>query len=181
MVDKIDLIISILIAILTGGVIILLIELLHLHSVITDRYYSMIKPFIHKLTNYIRYTYWVDNAIIYKDKEQEYVMRLQSLVHTIKNYASDDILQGKDLLILELEPQQITTLCESINNIWYFLCEKHNYVRPYLDIDNYALQISQGTRKKALKRIMPEYAEQEFSLDQLADVSGEFYSGFFCP
>ena len=52
MVDKIDLLISILIAILTGGVIILIIELLHLHSVITDRYYSIIKPFIHKLTNY---------------------------------------------------------------------------------------------------------------------------------
>ena len=69
---QIDNIISILSTLLTGGVLIILIETLHLSNVISDRFYAKMKPFENSFVSYINFVKLMESNIVYKKKE-EYV------------------------------------------------------------------------------------------------------------
>ena len=172
---------AILTTILASGVLMILIESLHLYTMLSDRYHSMIKPFMHKLTHYAQMLAWMKNAIVYKDKTQEHCMALRNTIEAICRESKVDAMDGRNLSISMFSAHSLNNLCELVNNVWYYLTEKKQYVRPYIELDPYSLNITRDYIVKSIKEISPNCNSQPISFDLLAEVSADFYCDVYYP
>ena len=172
---------AILTTILTGGVLMILVESLHLYTMLSDRYHNMIKPFMHKLTNYTQMLAWMKNTIVYKDKTQEHCVALRDTIDAICKKSKADTMKDKCLSISMFSADSLNHLCELINNVWFYLTEKERYVRPYIEIDPYSLNVSREFIAKSIKELSPKYNGQQISFDILAELSADFYCDVYYP
>lgn len=171
--------ITILTSLLTGGVLMILIENLHLSNIIADRFYNKIKPFEKSLKSYILFVKLIANRITIKeDKDEgkdEHAKRFKKLFNEIRKVKHETTIH-RSFTAIELEK-----LCEKINNIWYYLSEKSQYVRPYIDFDDYSTIHNDEEYKYALKGISPKFAKNKPTLNTLMNVSGDFYADIYSP
>lgn len=173
--SQISNIITILTSLLTGGVLMILIENLHLSNVITDRFYNKMKPFECRFKSYISFVQLMRSRMSFKKNEIEYTETLENLINKISKIEKDSHL-FKLFSAKELD----NICCNDINGIWYYLSEKSQYVRPYIDfVDNPVYSITDY--RDVLNDISPKYAKCEINLDTLMNISGDFYTKIYSP
>lgn len=171
--------VSVLTALFAGGFLMLTIENLHLSSAILDRYYSIMKPFYHKLTNYIKLMSHIRHHIRYDKTKSEYIEMLEGLIKQITIDGSSLIESGLDIQIDKYKASELDDLCENrINNVWYLISEKRNYVAKGLyfnehDVNNVAYEY--------LTEITNKYKGKTINLELIADLSGYFYTDIYQP
>lgn len=171
---QIDNIISILSTLLTGGVLIILIETLHLSNVMSDRFYAKMKPFENSFISYINFVKLMESNIIYKNKEEH----VKSFEHLVSKISKVDTKQSIYVLFTALE---LDTFCENtINGIWYYLSEKRQYVIPHIYF-NEEDDLRNGNLKDYLYKLSPKYKKMQPSLDTLMTISGDFYIDIYRP
>lgn len=173
--NQISDVITILSTLLTGGIIIILIETLHLSNVIADRFYNKIKPFEGCLISYINFVKSMESCISYQKDESGYTDTLKGLIHKIAT------IDNNKPIYHSFTAKTLDDLCENtINGVWYYLSEKSQYILPYICFHNNYIYRSEDI-KEQLYNISPKYRKNEPSLETLMSVSGEFYIKKYRP
>lgn len=168
--------ITILTSIITGGFVLVLVEIGNRKNRENDRYELLMRPFMHKLSAYFRFISWCKSHIIYPQTLNDKESQFKALVNKIGGYGGKSIVSGDEYGIDSFNAEELYNITFDINNIWYW----HDKMHPNrLDLDIVVLEIE--FIKKELKEINSLYVELPISIDSVAKVSGEFYTDIYQP
>ena len=184
--EQISIIVPIIVALLTGGFIILFLENQHVGANVIERYHFVMKPFMHRLSNYFKF---LSSAKVYfsinrgtKKEDAEYVFAFKNLMDKLSHLAHPCIMSGQDYPVSKFSAQQLQKICEDINNVWYYWDDKRNYMINYCSYDSYKANLFGKLDREYLNEVFPhKYDEIDFSLALISDVSGTFYTNVYKP
>ncbi len=169
--------ITILSSILVGGIIMLFIESQHYYKQITHIHIDRMRPFYSKLTKYLTFLMYVDKIIVYRNKENEYILELQKNIEKLLKTGSSSITSGCDVSIMSSD--EIELVCKRINNIWYYY--ENNNVKENVSIDIQTLDTLRTNIMDSLNEYSNQYADKEINIDLLPEISGAFYKNVWLP
>lgn len=179
-------IITIIVALLTGGFIILFLENQHVGANVIERYHFVMQPFMHRLSNYFKFLssvkiYFSINKGTKKD-DAEYIFQFNDLMDRLGHFAYPCIMSGQDYPVSKFSAKQLQEICEDINNVWYYWDRKRNYMIDYCSYDSYKAELFGKLDREYLNEVFPhKYDETNFSLGLISDVSGTFYTNVYEP
>lgn len=184
--EQVSIIVSIIVALLTGGFIILFLENQHIGANVIERYHFVMKPFMHRLSNYFKF---LSSAKVYfsikrgtKKDEAEYVFKFKDLMDRLGHYAHLCIMSGQDYPVSKFTAKQLDDICDDINNVWYYWDRKRNYIIDYCTYDSCNAELFGKIDREYLNEVFPhKYDGTNFSLDLISDVSGTFYTEIYQP
>lgn len=171
--NHIEIALSILTSLLTGGFLLFFVENQHLEKDVVNRFYSTMKPFYNKLTNYLKYVNWSKSIIKYDDLNAAYISDLILIMDELSRIAGNSIMSGNDIPVMKAKA--IDKLCNNINQIWY-LYDKGWFVNEHISInkDN-SFQFSEKQIKESLATYSIKYNNATVDVNLLPKVSGDFY------
>lgn len=184
--EQISIIVPIIVALLTGGFIILFLENQHVGANVIERYHFVMKPFMHRLSNYFKF---LSSAKVYfsikkgtKKDEAENVFAFKDLMDKLSHLAHPCIMSGQDYPVSKFSAIQLQKLCNDINNVWYYWDDKQNYMMNYCSYDSGRADLNGKIAREYLSEVFPhKYDDMDFSISLLSDVSGEFYTKVYEP
>lgn len=184
--EQISIIIPIIVALLTGGFIILFLENQHVGANVIERYHFVMQPFMHRLSNYFKF---LSSAKVYfsinrgtKKEDAEYVFLFNDLMDRLGRMAFPCIMSGQDYPVSKFSAKQLQGICEDINNVWYYWDNKRSYMIDYCSYDSHKAEMFGKLDREYLNEVFPhKYDETEFSLGMISDVSGTFYANVYEP
>lgn len=92
------------------------------------------------------------------------------------------IMSGQDYPISHFSASQIDSICNDINNVWYYWDDKQNYMRDYCTYNTGKAELHGKMAREYLSEVFPrKYDNIDFSISLLSDVSGEFYTKVYEP
>lgn len=166
----------ILTSIITGGFVLVFVEIGNRTNRENDHYTMFMKPFMHKLSAYCRFLSWCEGHVCYPNDLNEKEKEFKSLLHKIRLYGSQLILSGGDFPIDYFYSEKLNQLALDINNIWYW----YDKMKPcrltwndYSDGDSYII--------KELNEINPTYLSKPINIELLSNLSGDFYTYVYQP
>lgn len=164
---------AILSAIITGGFVLIYIELSNKKSRETDNYEQLMRPFMHKLSAYFRFVSWSKTKIkIPKDKQSDGDKEFKEVLNQLAIYGSRAIVSGGDYRVNSFTAKQLYNISANmINHLWYLTQHKHR-CKPQWD---FARDFNDEFIKKELEEINPKYKNLPLSLDNFIKVSAEFH------
>ena len=184
--EQVSIIVSIITALLTGGFIILFLENQHVGASVMERYHFIMQPFMHRLSNYFKFlssatTYFSITKGTKKD-EAEYVIIFKDLMDKLGHYAYPCIMSGQDYPASKFTAKQLESICNKINNVWYYWDRKRNYMTDYCSYATRKAELFGTLGREYLNEVFPQkYNKQEFSLNLISDVSGAFFTEIYQP
>ena len=98
--DLQTMLLSILTSIITGGFILVFVEIGNRKNRENDRYDQKMVPFMHKLSSYFRFLNWSSHRIRYPKQMTEHEKEFKSLVTEIGRYGGRAITSGGDYAIV---------------------------------------------------------------------------------
>lgn len=111
--------ITILSAVITGGLVLILVELSNRRNRENDRYQQRMNTFMLKLSAYFRYLCWVYSHISApKIKNDEEKLFFKLIRYDLGNYGSEIIEQGGNYSSDDFSAKELEDICENINKIW---------------------------------------------------------------
>lgn len=177
--NQIEIAVSILTSLLTGGFLLFFIENQHLEKDVVNRFYSIMKPFYKKLTSYLQYLNWSKNIIQYDNRKADYISDLIQIMDELSRLAGQSIMSGSDIPVMKAKA--IDGLCEKINHIWY-LYDKGWFVTEHISIDKEnGFQFSEKQIKESLTAYNAKYSNSTIDINLLPKVSGDFYVEVWQP
>lgn len=182
--EQISIIVSILTALLTGGFLMLFIENQHLGSKVTENYHAIMNPFMRRFSGYVRFIESIKTWYVVKktaDKDS-YARDFKKLLDKLGNEGSKSIMSGRDIPISHYTPEEFTAICDSINHVWYYWDDKHNYMTGDFTFDSEQANRFGTFIRQYLNEAMPNlYADQKLSVPLIAEVSGKMYCDLYQP
>lgn len=169
--------ISFLSAILTGGFLMLFIESQKLTSTVIDRFQGILKPFYHKLSNYMKFVSSFRSAIRIDTVKGD--NRIKGLKQDIDDFSR--LCVAYDLPTGYYSGKDLESLCNRINNVWYLISNKKAYTKEFISLDSHCLSIVEERARKYLAEVDCKYEDETLDLDTFAQVSGDFYCDLFAP
>lgn len=180
--DELSIIISILAAILTGGFLMIFIESLKVADGVTTRFHFVMKPFFSSFSSYVKFIASFRTCFTFKvTKDSEYITRLKDDVERIGRLGGQSIISGQDFPPDHFTAKELDSICKTINDIWYIINEKRNYIDKYLEFDSHYAEMFNQDTKGYLESISPKYKESSLTKDMLAKVSGDFFVDIYQP
>lgn len=180
--EQLSIIMSILTALLTGGFLLILIESQKIAGGVTERFHFIMKPFYHDFSNYVKFISSFRNCFTFNvSNDSDNIKRLKYNVEEIRKLGWQSIESGQDFPDDNFSAEELKTICKTINDIWYCINEKRNYIDKYLDFDSYHVQMFGEQAKNYLEALSPKYKGKELTKDMLASVSGDFFEEIYQP
>lgn len=167
---------SILTSIITGGFILVFVELGNRKNRENDRYDQIMGPFMHKLSAYFRFLSWCSYHIVYPKQLNGYEQEFKKLVDEIGRYGGRVITSGGDYSVDRFTADELEKICFKINNIWYYH-DKMNPCRLMWNDRNF----TDDFISKELKGFFPHYLSKAKDVNLVSNVSGEFYTDIYQP
>lgn len=174
--DLQTMLLSILTSIITGGFILVFVEIGNRKNRENDRYDQKMVPFMHKLSSYFRFLNWCSHRIEYPKQMTGYEKEFKSLVTEIGGYGGSAIISGGDYGVDYFSADKLNNICLGINNIWYY----HDKMNPCRLIwedrgfDDHFIA-------KELKDFFPNYLSHTRDVNLVSKVSGDFYTDIYQP
>lgn len=163
---------AILTSIITGGFVLVFIEIGNRKNRNSDRHDQIMNPFMHKLSSLFRFMNWCHSSIIYPKELDEKEASFKKLVDEMDMYGSKLIMSGGDFGVDEFSAKELYQIAHDINNIWYW----HDKMNPcQLTWDMHCGAMNAELIKKELKEISPGYLSNQLNIDLIARVAGDFY------
>ena len=167
---------SILTSIITGGFILVFVEIGNRKNRENDRYDQIMRPFMHKLSSYFRFLSWCGSCIKYPKELNGWETEFKSLVAEIGRYGGRSITSGGDYGIGHFTAAELNKICLKISKIWYSY-DKMNPCRlsweNMVGIDDYI--------SNELKEFFPHHLSKTVDVNLVGNVSGEFYTVIYQP
>ena len=168
--------VAILTAIVTGGFVLVFVEIGNRKNRENDNYRQLMSPFLKKLSAYFRYVNWMNNRISYpKDKnanEQEF----HYILNKMAKYGSRLIVSGGDYSVRSFSAEKLSEICYEINNIWYFYTRMNPQRLSWYD----DVVAGQDLIDKELVKLNKSYIKLS-GLDQLIKISSDFFIDEYQP
>lgn len=171
-----QIVLSILSSIITGGFVLVFVEVGNRKNRENDKYEHIMYPFMHKLSSYFRYISWCQSQIIYSNPPTSYEEKIKFLIGGIAKYGGMAITFGGDYGINYFTASKLNEIALDINNIWYWHDKMNPCTMTWDDNMHFVELIA-----KELKEINPIYLQCEQDIDLIARVSGEFYVDVYQP
>ncbi|GAB1358986.1 hypothetical protein MASR1M31_07650 [Porphyromonadaceae bacterium] len=180
--DELSITISILTALLTGGFLMVFIESQKVSGSVTDRFHFVMNPFFRSFSSYVKFISCFKTCFTFKtEKDSEYIKRLKEDVEKIARLGGRSITSGQDFSADHFTAKELDSICRIINNIWYLIDGKQNYIDKHLEFDSHHAQMFSGVTKYYLDAIAPKYKEVQLTKNLLAEVSGDFFVEIYQP
>ncbi len=179
--DQFNLIVSILSSLLTGCMLLLFVENLHLSNKVFTEYNDILKPFYSKLNNYLKFVgvfYHSSNLHTLRNEKNS---RILNLIHKISEDGTAMIITSKGYYTIDINPQELRKLCAQIKAINEYLCDDE-----YEEIQTLYQKITFDTEsyvhmQQYLQQCAPIYANYPINLALLSEVSNNFYDETYLP
>ena len=171
-------VITILSAVITGGFVLIFVEIGNRKNRENDRYRQIMTPFFQKLSAYFRYINWVCLSVYNPKPDTEEESQFKNFLRCrIGKYGSDLITNGRDYGISSFTAEELQLIGLDINHVW-FMYDRWELRRLYLEgVDIYKREFIE----KELSKLDKRYLEMENNVSKIAKVSGEFYTDFYQP
>lgn len=167
---------AILTSIITGGFVLVFVEIGNRIVRENDKYSLIMKPFMHKLSAYCRCISWCEGHVVYPNNRYEKEEEFKKLLYKLRLYGSRLILSGGDFPIDYFNSDELAQLARDINNVWYW----YDKMKPcrlmwkdYSDGDHYIT--------KEIKEVNPTYISKPVNIDLLSSLSSDFYVYVYQP
>ena len=172
-----DTVVTILSAVITGGFVLILVEIGNRKNRESDRYRQTMTPFVQKLSAYLRYICWIKPHIVNPKPTNEDEKIFLSIVHNYGVKGSDLLENGGSFDINSFTAKDLEHFCNNINHIWYM------YDKRWLDRFKWEETDSayQELIDKEIAQLNPRYLQIPEGLGKIAKISGEFYTDIFMP
>lgn len=167
---------AILTSIITGGFVLVFVEIGNRKNRENDKHEQIMFPFMHKLSAYFRFMSWISGHIIYPKPEDGYEKEFKTLIIRVSGYGGRSITSGGDYGVEYFTAGELYKIAFDINNIWYYHDKMHPCRLTWdtrMGADNFI--------SKELKEIDPIYLKEGLDVDLVAKVSGEFYTNIYQP
>lgn len=179
--EQVSIIITILAALLTGGFIMLFIESQQIGRNVTERFDFIMNPFFHGFSNYLKFVSFYSSAYHFKGYNDSYINKLQSLIEDITGLAHTPIITGQNYPSDYFKADELNSICEKINNIWYYFDRQHDHVYNNLDFDSNTVTHFKDRINGYLTEISSKYRDLPLTKYLLGKVSGDFFTDFYQP
>jgi uncharacterized membrane protein len=167
---------SILTSIITGGFVLVFVEIGNRKNREQDRYYQIMGPFMAKFTAYLRLISWCKSEIIFPKDLNEYEKAFKKILNRLSNYGGRAIVSGGNYAVERFNANDLSFITEDINNVWYWYDKMHPSRLIWDSRDFNANYI-----EKELEEINPVYLRESHSPGLVAKVSGDFYTDIYQP
>lgn len=165
---------AILTSIITGGFVLVFVEIGNRKNRENDKHDQIMTPFMHKLSAYFRYVNWSSSYIIYPKTLGGYEKEFKALIESVKRRA---IISGSDYSVDSFTADELYGIAFDINNIWYY----HDKMNPCQLKWEERVHGMENLITKELKEINSHYLKDNLNVDLLANVSGDFYTDIYQP
>lgn len=172
--NTIQIAVDILIALLTGGILLFFLEILHLEGSVSREFKEVMNPFYHKLSKYLVILNHYSFSLI-ADKDDTQARKFKKQVEDISRKGLEAVMTGRD--ISYLSAKDLDVLCEEINNVWYVL-DRGGQLMHNLRIDN---NISKEEAIEAISESFPAFNGRLLDVALLYELSGRFYNKVWEP
>lgn len=166
--NTIQIAIDILLALLTGGILLFFLEILHLEGSVSREFKEVMNPFYHKLSKYLVIVNHYSFSII-ANRDDAQISMFKKQIETLSLKGMEAAMTGRD--ISYLSAKDLDTLCEEVNNIWYVL-DRGGQLMHNLKLDD---RINKDEALEAINESFPAYKEKPLDIELLYDMSGRFY------
>lgn len=173
--DILPIALAILTSIITGGFVLVFVEIGNRKNRENDRHEQIMTPFYHKLSAFFRFISWGRSYIIYPKPLEGYEEDFKELVKRIGDYGGRAITSGGDYEVDYFSAEKLNEIALDINNIWYF----HDKMHPCRLGWQQQLRGTEELFLKDLKEVNPVYLKEKLDVSLLAKVSGEFYTDIY--
>lgn len=169
---------AILTSVITGGYVLVFIEIVNRRNRNNDRRDQIMAPFMHKLSSFFRFVSWCNNSIIYPRELDEKEQHFKTLVEEMDKYGSRLIMSGGDFGVDAFSANNLSRIATDINNIWYW----HDKMNPCrLTWEEHWGEMKAELINKELKEISPVYLFYQLNVDLVAKVAGDFFVDIYQP
>ena len=170
-------IVTILSAVITGGFVLVFIEIGNRKNRENDQYRLIMEPFMRKLCAYFRYVNWIKSQIIYPTNPNENEKEFKRLVEMIARHGGELITGGGDYALNHFTANELHFIGYGINNIWYY----YDRMRPCNFQWDEDFSSDQKLIDKELAKLDKSYLKEPNDLHQLSSVSGDFFTDVYQP
>ncbi len=154
MTEQFSMIITILAALLTGGFLMIFIESQQVSGSVAEpeRFHFVMNPFFRSFSSYVKFISSFKTCFTFKiTKNSDYVKGLKDSVETIARLGGKSIISGQNFPAEYFTAKELDSICNTINNIWYYIDTKQNYINEYLDFDSRRVQMFSEQTKDYLE------------------------------
>ncbi len=178
---EIDVILSILTSVLTGGILVIFIESISTAQLVESNAKYSLVPFFHKLTNYLAFVSMIRTCYNFKDVEGSYNIQFRDITHRLGTYGGKAIVQGADFPINYFSAEKVNEICSEINALWAYADKSWESFRNHCGYDSNHALIFKESRASYLFEVFPNYPADLTDCDILPKVSGDFYAKCYQP
>lgn len=175
---EVQYVLSILTSIITGGFVLVYVEIGNRINRENDRCETLITPFMRKISAYCRFISYYEPLIISKecdDNEKEKQKHLKSILERIAKKGKNLINSGVNYTVDSFTYNELRMLAEDINNLWFW----YEKINPcYMNIDNNGYEVVYKSINEELKEINPMFLSRSCDLGLVAELSGGLYIEF---
>ena len=164
---QIEIAVSILSALLTGGFILFFIESQHIEQVVNDKFRSIMNPYYSKLSAFMVATYFIELRFKHPAKNTP----SEKLIKEISKTGGLVHVSGRD--IPYMDSKKLTVLNEKINNIWYYYDKGHYKSISFDTSENHVFQKEEVFER--INKISTQYSKYKFDKYLLPNIAGLFY------
>lgn len=179
--EQIEIIVPILVAILTGGFLMLFIENQHVTSSVNEKFDFIMKPFYHKLSNYFLFISSFRTYLRKKDDKSKNANDLYALVDKLGHMAFPCVMDGRDYPVTFFTARKLKNLCLEINKIWRLWSEKQYYLKDHLYYETVKADQFSEEGKKCLHEVSGKYDGKSWTMTLLMNVSSDFFNDIWKP
>ena len=173
MTDSVKIAIDILLALMTGGILLFFLEVMHLEGAVSREFKDFMNPFYHKLSKYLVFLNHYRYHLKASDEQgKHFIKQLES----ISRKGLEAVMSGRD--ISYLSAKELDVLCDDINNkVWYALDRGGQLIKNLSIVDHF----NEETALKALNEVFPDDSRKDLDVDLLYKTSGDFYCKIWEP
>lgn len=174
-----SIVLSILTSILTGGFVLILVEIGNRRNRSLDIHYQIMRPFMKKLSAYFRFIHWMHTYLHYPESnDMTFCERnFKELIEQMQKFGSEIILSGGDYPVDYFENKTLTDIAKCMNNIWYY----YDRMNPRRITFEERIGFCENFIEKELSTINPIYLKQDKDESLIVDVSEDFYLDIYQP
>ena len=169
-------VLTILTSIITGGFVLVFVEIGNRRNRENDRYDMIMNPFMHKLSAYFRFIEWSRGRIRYPKERNQLEDYFKQIMDSLSKYGGRIIMSGGDYLTDAFTADELYRIAFEINNLWYW----HDKMKPC----NLRWESNDYNDKfidQELNEINPAFLKLPNDVTLVPIVSSEFYVRIYQP
>ena len=169
-------VLTILTSIITGGFVLVFVEIGNRRNRENDRYDMIVTPFMHKLSAFFRFIVWSSSRIRYPNEKNQKEQKFKLIIDNLSKYGGQIIMSGGDYLTDAFTADELYKIAFDINNLWYW----HDKMKP-CNLRWESNDYNDKLIDQELKEINPAFLELPNDVTLVPIVSSEFYVRIYQP